>query len=176
MLRPTVALVSFRDITVDILREYNIDAILLDVDNTVSPPSSKEIYDGVTEWLDEIKKSGIEIVICSNNFKKRVYPFAESIGLDCVAMSLKPLPLGFIRAKKKLSVNPKNALVVGDQIFTDILGARLAGMKSVLLVPQSPDKGHTIKIRRRMELPIRKKLYGNDYLLKYNISKRNENI
>lgn len=174
MLKPTDAFVSFRDITVDFLKQNNIDAILLDVDNTVSPPSSKKIYDGVQDWLNKIKDSGIEVIICSNNFKKRVYPFAESIGLDCVAMSLKPLPFGFIRAKRKLSVKPKNALVIGDQIFTDILGARLAGMKSVLLVPQSPDKGKIIKLRRRMELPIRKKLYGDDYLSKYNFSERDD--
>lgn len=167
MIKPTAAFVSFKDVTVDFLKENKIDAILLDVDNTVSPPSSKQIYEGVQDWLSEVKKSGVEVVICSNNFKKRVYPFAESIGLDCVAMSLKPLPFGFIRAKKKLSVNPKNALVVGDQIFTDILGAKLAGMKSVLLVPQSPDNGASIKIRRRMELPIRKKLYGKNYLSEY---------
>lgn len=167
MIKPTVALVSFKDVTIEFLKENNIDAILLDVDNTVSPPSSKVIYEGVQDWLSEIKKSGIDVVICSNNFKKRVYPFAKSIELDCVAMSFKPLPFGFIRAKRKLSVAPKNALVVGDQIFTDILGANLAGMKSVLLVPQSPDKGKSIKIRRKMELPIRKKLYGEDYLSKY---------
>lgn len=168
MIKPTAAFVSFKDVTIDFLKKNNIDAILLDVDNTVSPPSSKKIYDGVQNWLEEIKKSGVEVVICSNNFKKRVRPFAESIGLDCVAMSLKPLPFGFIRAKRKLSISPKNALVIGDQIFTDILGANMAGMKSVLLVPQSPDKGKTIKLRRKMELPIRKKLYGEDYSSKYN--------
>lgn len=165
MLTPTAAFLSFKDITPEFLKNNNIDAILLDVDNTLSPPSSKEIYDGVSEWLDIIKGTGVEVVICSNNYKKRVYPFAEKIGLDCVAMSLKPLPFGFIRAKKKLSVKPKNVLVVGDQIYTDILGAKLARMKSVLLVPQSPDKGATIKIRRKLEQPIRKRLYGEDYRL-----------
>lgn len=89
-------------------------------------------------------------------------------------MSLKPLPFGFIRAEKKLSVKPKNALVIGDQIFTDVLGAKLAGMKSALLVPQSPDKGKTIKLRRKLELPMRKKLYGEDYLSKYNLLERDD--
>ena len=163
VLTPTVALEAFSDVTPELLIKYNIDAIILDVDNTVSPPSSQEIYEGVEAWLDKIKGMGIEIVICSNNFKKRVYPFAKSIGLDCVAMSFKPLPFGFIRAKKKLSVKPKNVLVIGDQIFTDILGARLAGMKSALLIPRSPERGATIRLRRMMERHIRKKLYGEKY-------------
>ena len=154
MIKPTMAFVSFKDITVEFLKKNNIDAILLDVDNTVSPPSSKKIYDGVEEWLDEIKKSGIEVIICSNNFRKRVYPFAKSVGLDCVAMSLKPLPFGFIRAEKKLSVKPKNALVIGDQIFTDIIGANLAGIRSILVEPIDPHEEIQIVLKRYLEKPI----------------------
>ena len=149
-----MAFVSFKDITVEFLKKNNIDAILLDVDNTVSPPSSKKIYDGVEEWLDEIKKSGIEVIICSNNFRKRVYPFAKSVGLDCVAMSLKPLPFGFIRAEKKLSVKPKNALVIGDQIFTDVLGANLKRLKCIFVFPIAHEQTRFFRFKRRMEVPF----------------------
>ena len=154
MIKPTMAFVSFKDITVEFLKKNNIDAILLDVDNTVSPPSSKKIYDGVEEWLDEIKKSGIEVIICSNNFRKRVYPFAKSVGLDCVAMSLKPLPFGFIRAEKKLSVKPKNALVIGDQIFTDVLGANLKRLKCIFVFPIAHEQTRFFRFKRRMEVPF----------------------
>ncbi|MGN0537552.1 MAG: YqeG family HAD IIIA-type phosphatase [Acutalibacteraceae bacterium] len=159
LLKPTVALHKFDDVTIELLRELDIDTILLDVDNTLSPPSSQLVYDGVHEWLDNLLKNDIHIVICSNNYKKRVQPFADKLGLPCVAMSLKPFPFGFNRAKRKLKRKPKKVLVVGDQIYTDILGANLAGMKSVLLVPQSEDHGFTIAIRRKMERKIRQKLY-----------------
>lgn len=158
ILKPTVAMNKVTDITPELLKALETDAILLDVDNTLASPTSKVPYDGVQQWIDKIKACGISIVICSNNYKKRVKPFSDSIGLDCVAMSLKPFPFGFNRAKRLLKEKPESVLVVGDQIYTDILGANLAGMKSVLLVPQSEEHGLSIYIRRQLEKNIRKNL------------------
>lgn len=158
LFKPTAAVRYVTDITLELLHKLGTDAILLDVDNTLAPPTSKIPYDGVQEWIDTVKASGIHIVICSNNYKKRIQPFADSVGLDCVAMSLKPFPFGFNRAKKKLKEKPSSVLVVGDQIYTDVLGANLAGMKSVLLLPRSEEHGWSIKLRRRMERNKRKKI------------------
>ena len=164
LFRPTVALRYVTDITPELLKELGTDAILLDVDNTLAPPTSKIPYKGVQEWIDRTKASGIHIIICSNNYKKRIKPFADSVGLDCVAMSFKPFPFGFNRAKRKLREKPQSVLVVGDQIYTDILGANLAGMKSILLLPRSKEHGWSIWLRRKMEQGKRKKikLYGED--------------
>lgn len=151
LFKPTVALQSVTDISPALLRQLSIDAILLDVDNTLAPPTSQVPYDGVTEWITRIKASGVHIIICSNNYKKRIKPFADSLGLDCVAMSLKPFPFGFNRAKRKLKEKPKAVLVVGDQIFTDVLGANMAGMRSILLMPRSEEHGWSIKLRRYFE-------------------------
>lgn len=164
LLSPTLALKSVTDITPAILIRLGIDTILLDVDNTLAPPDSKIPYPGVQKWIDNTKALGIHIVICSNNFKKRIKPFADSVGLECVAMSLKPFPFGFNRAKRKLREKPQSVLVVGDQIYTDVLGANFAGMKSILLLPRSPEHGWSIRLRRRMEKGKRKKIkiYGGD--------------
>ncbi len=158
LLMPTAAVRNVTDISLELIRELEIDAILLDVDNTLAPPTSHRAYDGVQEWISMLKENHIAVVICSNNYKKRVKPFSDSVGLDCVAMSLKPLPFGFNRAKKKLKEKPQSVLVVGDQIYTDVLGANLAGMKSVLLVPRDEERGFTIWIRRKLEVNIRKKI------------------
>ncbi len=160
LLTPTAALSKVTEITPQMLKEMGIDAILLDVDNTLAPPIEQTPYEGVQEWIDTIKKSGFAVVICSNNFHKRILPFSSSVGLDCVAMSFKPFPFGFNRAKKKLHEKPKAVVVVGDQIYTDVLGANLAGMQSILLEPRSEEKGFTIWLRRKMEIKIRKRLYG----------------
>lgn len=164
LFKPTIALRKVTDITPEILRMLGTDAILLDVDNTLAPPDSKVPYEGVQEWIDSTKACGIHIVICSNNYRKRIKPFSDSVGLDCVAMSLKPFPFGFNRAKRKLREKPQSVLVVGDQIYTDVLGANLAGMKSILLLPRSEEHGWTIWLRRKMEKNKRKKikLYGED--------------
>ncbi|MBR2176208.1 MAG: YqeG family HAD IIIA-type phosphatase [Clostridia bacterium] len=168
LLRPTAALEKVTDITPELLRQLEIDAILLDVDNTLAPPTEKIPYEGVQAWIDEIKSAGFAVVICSNNYHSRIRPFSDSVGLECVAMSLKPFPFGFNRAKRKLKEKPKSVLVVGDQIYTDVLGANLAGMKSILLCPQSEEHGFTIYVRRRLEIGVRKKLKilkrGEDYV------------
>ncbi len=158
ILKPTVAVEKVTDITPELLRQMGIDAILLDVDNTLAPPTEKTPYEGVQEWIDMIKSEGFSVVICSNNYNSRIKPFSDSVGLDCVAMSLKPFPVGFNRAKKKLGEKPRAVVVVGDQVYTDVLGANLAGMKSILLCPQSEEHGITIKVRRKMEKGIRRKL------------------
>ena len=158
LLKPTVAVRMVTDITPELLKQMGVDAILLDVDNTLASPYEKIPYEGVTEWLKKIKEAGFAVVICSNNFHKRIRPFAKGVGLDCVAMSLKPLPFGFIRAKKKLGEKPDSVVVVGDQIFTDVLGANMGRMKSILLEPQSEEHGFSIYVRRKLEVGVRKKI------------------
>lgn len=158
LLYPTVTLEKVTDITPELLRDMGVDAILLDVDNTLAPPTSLSPFEGVQEWIDNIKAEGFSVVICSNNYKKRIRPFSDIVGLDCVAMSLKPFPFGFNRAKKKLGQHPKSVVVVGDQVYTDVLGANLAKMKSILLTPRCEEKGVTITLRRKMEVGVRKKL------------------
>ncbi len=158
LLMPTAAVRNVTDISIELIKKLGIDAILLDVDNTLAPPASHKAYEGVHEWIAMLKENHIAVVICSNNYKKRVKPFSDSVGLDCVSMSLKPFPFGFNRAKRKLKEKPQSVLVVGDQIYTDVLGANLAGMKSVLLVPRDEEHGVTIWIRRKLEVKIRKKI------------------
>ena len=142
LLMPTAAVRNVTDISIELIKKLGIDAILLDVDNTLAPPASHKAYEGVHEWIAMLKENHIAVVICSNNYKKRVKPF----------------PFGFNRAKRKLKEKPQSVLVVGDQIYTDVLGANLAGMKSVLLVPRDEEHGVTIWIRRKLEVKIRKKI------------------
>ena len=105
----------------------------------------------VAEWIDNIKNSGIELLILSNSKKRRVGPFAEGLGLDFVSLGLKPLPFGFIRALKALKLKRSKVALAGDQIFTDVLGARLIGLKVFLLEPIKLEDGISFKIRRYFE-------------------------
>lgn len=155
---PTVRLKKVTDITLEMIKKLKIDTILLDVDNTLACHGSQVPFDGTVEWAKELIKNGTDIVICSNNNEERVAPFAALYNLPYVAMSMKPLPSGFNKAKKMLNKRPKQVLVVGDQIFTDILGANLANMKSVLLDPVKAETGLGFKFKRWLEKPIRNKI------------------
>lgn len=161
LLYPSYAFKLLTNVNFELLKELEIDLILLDVDNTLSEHDSQIPFEGVIEWTNMIKSKGISIIIVSNNFKSRVEPFAQKFDLPFVSLALKPLPIGFSKAKRLFNKKAENILVIGDQIFTDILGANLAGMKSILLEPIVIEKQLNIRFKRILEKPIRKKIKMN---------------
>jgi hypothetical protein len=84
-----------------------------------------------------------------------VKAIADSLGFDMVAKALKPLPFGFKSAMKRHGATPSNTAVIGDQMFTDILGGNLLGIKTVLVLPLSEsDLPHTLVLRRLERLAL----------------------
>lgn len=158
LLKPTVSVNNIKDIKLDMLKEMNVKLILLDVDNTIASYLSKEPIEGSLAWIKSLQNAGYMVYIVSNNYKKRVSAIAQKFELPYVSFAVKPLTKGFNKVRKLMNVDKKECLVVGDQIFTDILGANLAGMKSVLLEPIEMEKGFSIQIRRHFEKNLRKKL------------------
>lgn len=155
MFYPTISVNSVIDIKLETLKKYNIKALLLDIDNTLSLHGAPIPYEGVMNWLSDIKSEGIKVMIISNNKSERVKSFSQAIGLDYISNAKKPFYSGFNKAINILNVNKKDILVVGDQIFTDILGANLCGMKSALVRPKDKNEPISIIIRRFFEIPFR---------------------
>ncbi len=145
------------DITADYLKSVGIKGLALDVDNTLSTHHSQTPLEGVCEWLDAMKKEGIKIMMVSNSKRRRVEPFAEKLGLDFVSLSCKPLPIGFWRARRAMGLKGGQLAAVGDQLFTDMLGANLAGVTPILVTPILPETSASFKIRRRLETPLIKR-------------------
>ncbi len=154
MLYPTAIFNRAFDITPLYLINNNIKALILDVDNTLTGHGSQKLPLEIEKWLSEMNSAGIKMVIVSNNFKKRVEPFAKSINLKFCAFSCKPSPLGLAKATKMLGVKKSEVALVGDQIFTDILGANIYNIKSLLVLPMYGDIKFTIRLKRAMEKPI----------------------
>lgn len=159
LLRPSCIRKKVTDITEELLQQLGVKGILLDVDNTLTSYISKEPAEGTVEWAADLQKKGYQVYIVSNNFQNRVQALAARYGLRFVSFAMKPLPLGFLEAKREIGVKSERCLVVGDQIFTDILGANLCGMKSVLLEPIERETERSFRIRRRLERPLRER-YG----------------
>lgn len=112
-------------------------ALLLDRDNTLVPRDTSVMPDDVVAWLARARDRGFSLCIVSNNWAKNVRSDAQAIGAALVSRAAKPLPFALWHALRKLGARRHEAVLVGDQVFTDILGARLAGIDSVLVVPQS---------------------------------------
>ena len=163
LLKPDIKFRGITDITVEALDKYNIKALLLDVDNTMSTHHGTILTDGLLEWIAKMQQNGIKLMVLSNSKRFRIEPFAARIGLPFISLGCKPLPTGFLRGVKALGEKRKNVAIVGDQIFTDILGGNAVGIKTILLTPIKLEDGWSFKVRRNLEKKIYKKYNIKDY-------------
>lgn len=156
MLKPNIKLHRITDITTDLLISKNIKALILDVDNTLSTHHGMELVQGLENWIECMEEAGIKLIILSNSKKKRVKPFAEKIGLDFCSLGCKPLPFGYIKAKKRLSLKNREIAIVGDQMFTDVLGGNCCGITTIMTDLILPEDKISFKVRRALEKKILK--------------------
>ncbi len=159
MLKPDIKLRGITDITIELLKNHDIKALLLDVDNTMSTHHGTILTDGLMDWIAMMQQNGIKLMVLSNSKKFRIEPFAARIGLPFISLACKPLPTGYLRGVKALGEKRKNVAIVGDQIFTDVLGGNAVGVKTILLTPIKPEDGWSFKVRRKLEKKLYKK-YG----------------
>ncbi|MDE7293106.1 MAG: YqeG family HAD IIIA-type phosphatase [Oscillospiraceae bacterium] len=152
---PTKSYKSILQITPEILREMGVTALILDIDNTMTTHDNPTPLEGLFDWLDSMRQSGIKMMIVSNNYSERVTPFAELLGLDFIPRGAKPLPKGYRAAVRRMCVPKSEICTIGDQLFTDILGAKLFGIKSILVDPIEPEKTLFFRIKRALEKPFR---------------------
>jgi HAD superfamily phosphatase (TIGR01668 family) len=146
---PAAYLNSADLISEEFLQERNIKALLLDIDNTIVPRDSFIIPNELRAWIDDLKSKGYQICLLSNNWHKVVFQYGEDLGLPVIYKAMKPAPFAFLRALKHLGVSRREAIMVGDQLFTDILGSRLLGMRSVLVRPLAvTDLWYTLILRK----------------------------
>lgn len=151
LFKPTFWLKNVMQIDEDFLRKNNVSALVLDMDNTLSMHGNPAAEDGVPEWLDEMRSLGIKMRVVSNNTGKRVAPLAAKLGLEFTANGAKPLTFGVNRAIKAMGALKSETLVVGDQIFTDVMAGNLSGVRTVLVEPFHLEKTWTFRLKRRLE-------------------------
>lgn len=151
---PTAAYETILGVTPEVLRAMGVDAIILDIDNTCTTHDNPTPLDGLFDWLDSMRAAGIKMIIVSNNHVPRVTPFAELLGLDFIPEGAKPLTKGYKQAAERLGVPKSRIVTIGDQLFTDILGAKLFGIKSILVRPIEMEKTKFFKFKRAMEKPF----------------------
>ncbi len=149
--KPHIKRDRITDITVDDLKSIGVTALMLDVDNTMSTHGGQVLTDGLLEWITLMQSNGIKLTVLSNARKSRVEPFANKISLDFIHLGLKPLPFGYFRAAKSLKTKRKHTAIVGDQLFTDMLGGFLSGVKKILLTPILPEDKPSFILRRKIE-------------------------
>ena len=151
LFQPDINVKNLRQITPALLLQKGINTLILDVDNTLALPDDHRVPASVAAWLEQMKRSGIKLMVLSNNVESRVAPFASKLGLAYFANAGKPFPLGVRRAYKKMGSTRRHTALVGDQIFTDVLAANLAGCYAIRVEPMVREKGRFMRLKRRLE-------------------------
>ena len=149
--RPDYIFEKTTKITPEFLKGKGIKYLLLDVDNTLTTHNNPEPSPGIDSWLADMRANGIGMMIISNNNKDRVAPFAARLGLPFASMACKPLPFKYTKGMKMLGGNKNNTAMVGDQIFTDVMGANLSGMKCLMVLAILEEDGAGFKFKRKLE-------------------------
>ena len=126
---------SLPEVSLDALARAGIRGIVVDLDNTVCAYHRPELAPGVAEWVAAARDRGFSLVLVSNNFSERVALVGAQLGIPVVPNALKPLPFAFLRALKLLRTPRRATVVIGDQLFTDVLGAKLVGCHTILTTP-----------------------------------------
>ena len=148
MLCPTLT-----DLTVERLHRAGVTFLMLDFDNTIVPYTNDVPTPEMEAWLQAMQASDIGLCVVSNSHKTRVVKFCEARGIPCITHSKKPFSKGIFQCRDKFSLDLSHAAPVGDQIYTDVLGANCAGAVSILV---RPIHLHNIWLRLRhvAELPF----------------------
>lgn len=145
---------AIHDIPLDFFEQEGIRALILDLDNTLTTHNNPVPDERRLEWFRRVKDSGLKMIIVSNNHPERVKPFAEFLGLDFVPEGGKPLPRGYNEACRQLGLEKSQIAAVGDQIFTDVMGCKAAGIRSIFVFPIEPEKGFWFRVKRTLEKPL----------------------
>lgn len=164
---------STYEIDFDKLYKQGYRGIIFDIDNTLVPHGAPADERAISLFT-HLKEIGFSCMLLSNNKEPRVKMFNDAVGVDYIYKAGKPKPSGYKKAMHRLGTTTDNTLFVGDQIFTDIVGANLAGIRTILVKPIHPKEEIQIVFKRFLETPILTfyKLHCRLWKIDYEGSKR----
>lgn len=138
-------------IDLDALARRGIRCLLVDVDNTLVPWGEGRISQPARRFVERAREAGLSLVLLSNARPSRRAWAAAALGIPSAPRGFKPLPASFVKAASMVGCRPHEAAVVGDQIWTDVLGGNLAGMYTILVDPIQQREHSLTRLGRRLE-------------------------
>jgi HAD superfamily phosphatase (TIGR01668 family) len=145
---------SIFEITPESLLQKGVKGIITDLDNTLVEWDRPLATPELVRWFEQMKASGIQVTIVSNNNEKRVKAFADPLKIPFIFEARKPLTRAFQQAIRDMKLKKEEVVVIGDQLLTDIFGGNLLGLHTILVVPVSETDGWVTRINRKIERRI----------------------
>lgn len=144
---------SAYELPFETLYEKGYRGIIFDVDNTLVPHGAPADERSI-RLFSQLRNLGFSTCILSNNKEPRVAPFAKKVGSPYIYKGGKPSVKGYKKAMKVMKTGQENTLFIGDQLFTDVWGARRTGLYSILVKPINPKEEIQIVLKRYLEAVV----------------------
>lgn len=159
LLRPSLTVKNIYEIDFKKLKLQGINALIIDIDETLLPRISSDITPKIFEWVMERKEEGFKLCLTSNSrHPLRVKYIGETLSVPTIALGLKPLPFAFWRSLEILGSKPENTAMIGDQLFMDTLGANLLNIYSIFIDHKKEEEILIRKWMRQAEQWVLKKI------------------
>lgn len=151
LLYPDRHLDSIFDLNPDFLLKMGIRGLITDMDNTLVPWNDRNLTSRLERWIALFRARGIKFFIISNNSRERGGQIAEELGIPALWYAAKPGKKAFRKALQVMQLPPEEVAVIGDQVFTDILGGNRLGLYTILVTPISRKEFFWTKLMRALE-------------------------
>lgn len=155
---------SIFEIDVGFYKKLNIKYVFADLDNTLDSYKQKTPLAKAKELKNLLNKNGIELLITSNNTGKRVTEYSKNLGVRYCPSLGKPFSVKLRKLLKQFNIKNEEAILIGDQIVTDVSCANGAGIKSVLTEKLVKEDQPTTRFNRLFDTPLRKRLNKKNLL------------
>ncbi|KAB3527595.1 YqeG family HAD IIIA-type phosphatase [Alkaliphilus serpentinus] len=158
LLTPDLFVDSIFQLNLDTLKERGIKGLIIDIDNTLVAWDIKFASEDTKKWLLKLKEQGFDVCLVSNNTEDRVVTFNEELKLPAIHRATKPRRGAFKKAMGLMKSNLKNTAVIGDQIFTDVLGGNRMGLFTILVIPIESKEFWWTTLVRKVERHVLKRV------------------
>jgi HAD superfamily phosphatase (TIGR01668 family) len=157
-LKPKLYVDSIFYLDLDQLKKLNIGGFIIDIDNTLVEWEEKTASERVKIWLRNLELKGFKVCLVSNNTEDRVVKFNEELKLPAIHRAVKPRVNAFHKAMEIMGTTPETTAVIGDQLFTDVLGGNRLDLFTILVIPLGNQELTWTKFVRKIEKVVLKKV------------------
>ena len=152
---PSLIIPTVYDLPMEWLRERSVRAVISDLDNTLVPWRDYKVAQELCDWFTHLHEEGFRTVILTNaRPSPTIKELSKQLGTKLVIGARKPVQRFFREALRKVEVLPGQACVIGDQVFTDILGGNIMGCHTVLVEKLGSREFFGTRITRILERVI----------------------
>lgn len=171
---PSAYVDSIYHIDIENLNKLNVKGLIIDLDNTLIPRDEEETPQKLLAWLNGLEKKGFKVCVVSNNTNSRGRLISEKLNLPVISMAKKPAKAAFNKALGILKTTKEETVVVGDQLFTDVLGGNRMKLKTILVVSLGGKDFFATVLMRKLERVILNRLSKKKGLEKNNLAQFRE--